>query len=70
MKTFGIVLIALGMVMMIITGVKIVTKEKVVDLGPVEINKEKKTPVNWSPIVGAVLLVGGITVMALDKKKV
>jgi hypothetical protein len=70
MKTLGIVLVVLGIVMMVITGVNVVTKKKVVDVGPLEINKEKKTPVNWSPILGAALLIGGITVMAMDKKRV
>jgi len=69
MKNLGIVLIALGIIMMVITGVNFVTKKKVVDLGPVEINKEESHPVNWSPIVGAILLIGGIAVVATDKKK-
>lgn len=69
MKTFGIVLVVLGIVMIIITGVNVVTKKKVVDVGPIEINKEEKTPVNWSPILGVALLIGGVTVMALDKKR-
>jgi uncharacterized membrane protein YdcZ (DUF606 family) len=41
----------------------------VVDLRPIEINAEKNHPVKWSPIVGIVLIVGGIVVFAIDKKK-
>jgi hypothetical protein len=70
MRTLGIVLVILGVVMMIVTGVNIVTKKKVADIGPLEINKEKSTPVNWSPIIGAALLIGGIGIMATDKKRV
>ncbi len=69
MRYLGIVLIILGGLMMIYTGFNYVTKEKVVDLGPLEINKEKNHPVQWSPIVGAVLLVGGIAVLATNKNK-
>ncbi|MBW8331573.1 MAG: hypothetical protein K0M40_06125 [Prolixibacteraceae bacterium] len=69
MKTIGIVLIGLGIIMMIYTGFNYVTKEKVVDLGPIQINAEKNHPVQWSPIVGLVLIVGGIVVVAVDKKK-
>ncbi len=69
MKTLGIVLIVIGIAMMVITGVNVVTKKKVVDVGPLEVNKEEKTPVNWSPILGVLLLVGGITLTALDKKR-
>ena len=69
MKTIGIVLIGLGIIMMIYTGFNYVTKEKVVDLGPIQINADKNHPVQWSPIVGLVLIVGGIVVIAVDKKK-
>lgn len=68
MKTLGIVLIAVGILMMAITGINYVTKEKVVDLGPLEINKEKNHPIQWSPIVGGVLFIGGIIVLAAKKK--
>ena len=68
MKSFGIVLIALGLIMMIYTGFNFVTKEKVVDLGPLEINKSTNQPVQWSPIVGIVLLVGGIAIFVTTKK--
>lgn len=69
MKTFGFVLIGLGIIMMIYTGFNYVSTEKVVDLGPIEINAEKNHPVKWSPIVGIVLIVGGIVVFVIDKKK-
>ena len=69
MRYLGIILIILGSLMMIYTGFNYVTKEKVVDLGPLEINKEKNHPVQWSPIVGAIMLVGGIAVLVTNKDK-
>ncbi|MGQ7870362.1 hypothetical protein [Sunxiuqinia sp. sy24] len=69
MKNLGIVLIVLGIMMMVYTGFNYVTKENVVDLGPIQINAEKNHPVQWSPIVGLVLIVGGIVVVAVDRKK-
>ncbi len=69
MKILGLVLIGLGIIMMIYTGFNYVSTEKVVDLGPIEINAEKNHPVKWSPVVGIVLIVGGIVVVAIDKKK-
>ncbi|HTF04949.1 MAG TPA: hypothetical protein VK826_13070 [Bacteroidia bacterium] len=68
MKPLGIVLIVAGIVMMIITGINVVTEEKVVDLGSVEITKEKDNPISWSPIIGAVLLVGGVVVFLTGRK--
>ncbi len=67
MKTLGIVLAAIGLIMMIYTGFNYVTKEKVVDIGPIEINKETNHPVQWSPIIGVVLLVGGIVIIVTSK---
>lgn len=69
MKILGIILIGLGIIMIIYTGFNYVSTEKVVDLGPIEINAVQNHPVKWSPIVGIVLLVGGIAVVAIDKKK-
>ena len=68
MKNIGIILIIIGAVMMIFTGFNIVTKKKVVDLGPVEINKDEKTPVRWTPIVGGIILVAGVVVTFSAKK--
>jgi uncharacterized membrane protein YdcZ (DUF606 family) len=67
-KTLGIALIVIGIIMMIYTGFNYVTTEKVVDLGPIKINQEKNHPVQWSPIIGIVLLVGGVLIIVLDKK--
>lgn len=69
LKPLGIFLTGLGIIMMIYTGFNYVTKEKVVDLGPIEINKATNHPVQWSPIVGIVLLVGGIVMIAVSKKE-
>jgi hypothetical protein len=69
MRTVAIVLIALGVIMMVITGINFVSKEKVVDLGKVEINKTENNPVSWSPIIGGVLLVAGVVVLLTGKKK-
>jgi uncharacterized membrane protein YidH (DUF202 family) len=68
-KTLGIGIIIIGIIMMIYTGFNYVTTEKVVDLGPIEINKQTNHPVQWSPIIGGVLLIGGIVILVLDKKK-
>ncbi len=69
MKNLAIVLIVIGLIMIFITGFNFVTKKKVVDLGPLEINKEENHPVQWSPIIGAVLLVSGVVVYVTNKNK-
>jgi uncharacterized membrane protein YidH (DUF202 family) len=68
MKTLGISLIIIGIIMIAYTGFNFVTTKRVVDLGPIEINKEKTHHVQWPPIVGIVLVVGGIVIIVTDKK--
>ena len=67
-RTLGIVVVVIGILMIIYTGFNYVTTEKVVDLGPIKINTEKSHPVQWSPIAGAILLAGGILIVATSKK--
>ena len=67
-KTNGLILIIIGIVMLLYTGFSYVTTEKVVDLGKIQINKEKNHFVQWPPIVGIVLIAGGIIVIITDKK--
>ena len=67
-KTIGIVLIALGVIMIAYTGFNFVTTESVVDIGPLHINQDKNHFVQWSPAIGVLLLVGGIVAIALNKK--
>ena len=69
MKNAGIAVIVIGLLMVAYTGFNFITKEKVVDVGPIEINKEKNHPVQWSPIVGVGLVIGGILMIVLNKNK-
>jgi len=54
---------------MIYTGFNYITSENVVDLGPLQINKNENHPVQWSPIVGGLLLAVGIVILATKKTK-
>jgi uncharacterized iron-regulated membrane protein len=69
MKKTGIVLLAIGIIMMLITGFNFVTTKKVVDLGAIQINKEQNHPVQWSPYVGIALLAVGIGFLVASKNK-
>ena len=69
MKTVGFTLLVIGLVMTVFTGFNIVTQKKVVDIGKLEINKEEKTPIYWSPITGSLLAVAGVVILAVANKK-
>ena len=69
-KGVGIALILIGIVMTIYTGFNYVTTEKLVDIGPIQINHEKNHPVQWAPIVGVIVIViGGFLVVNGSSKK-
>jgi hypothetical protein len=70
MKSFGAIVIVLGILMTTLTGFNIITRKKVADLGSVEITKEEKTPVYWSPITGGVLIVVGLVLVIAGNKKI
>ncbi len=67
-KTLGIILIVIGILMIAYTGFNYVTSEKVVDIGPLEINADKNHFVHWSPYVGAILLAGGLLLTFVKNK--
>ena len=66
-RPLGVILVILGIVMMAYTGFNFVTREKVMDIGPLEIEKKQNNPVRWSPVVGLVLLIGGVVVLVSSK---
>lgn len=68
MKSFGIALIVIGIVMMIIRGISIPTEKNVVDLGPVKIDKKENKWIGWPMYTGAVLAVVGAILVFSDKK--
>lgn len=69
-KSIGFLLVALGIVMMVYTGFNYVTTKNVVDIGPIQIDKKQNHFVEWSPIVGVVLLIGGVAMVVRGGKSV
>ena len=60
MKKTGIVIILIGLGLTLFTVFTFFTREKVVDLGAVEITRDKPHHLNWSPLIGiAVMAIGG-----------
>ena len=69
MKIAGIIILILGLVMTLYTGFTYVTREKVLDVGGLELTKNDHHDVNWQPYVGiGVMVIGGVTLMLSRKK--
>ncbi len=69
MKIFGIILIAAGILMLVFKGFNFTQEKKVLDVGPLEINKKENKTVAWPMYAGIIALVGGVALVILDKKK-
>ena len=72
MKTntlIGIILIVVGIVAFADQGITYTTREKVVDLGPIQVTSDTTKTFPLPPIVGGIALVGGIVVLVMGNKK-
>jgi hypothetical protein len=65
----AIILIGLGIAAFAYQGITYTTREKVVDLGPIQVTAEKTKTLPLSPIVGAIAIVGGIVLLVMGSKK-
>ena len=72
MKTYtltGIILIVIGIIAFAYQGITYTTMEKVVDIGPIQINSEKTKTIPIPPIVGGIALAGGLILLVMGNKK-
>lgn len=69
MKTTGMALLVIGLLLTIFTTFKFFTKEKVVDIGKLEITADKGHYMSWSPMIGVgIMILGGIVLYTAAKK--
>ncbi|MDP1768137.1 MAG: DUF3185 domain-containing protein [Nitrospirota bacterium] len=72
MKTttiLGIALIMLGIVAFTYQGITYTTREKVIDLGPLQATVDKNETIPLTPLVGGLALVGGIILLIGGAKR-
>jgi hypothetical protein len=65
----AVVLIALGIAVFAYQGITYTTREKVVDIGPIQVTSEKTKTFPLPPIIGAIALVGGIVLLVMGSRK-
>jgi uncharacterized membrane protein YidH (DUF202 family) len=65
----AIILIAVGIVALAYQGITYTTREKAIDLGPLQVTTERTRTLPLPPIVGAIALVGGIVLLVVGKKR-
>ena len=68
MKLIGVLLIVFGIVALVLGGIRYTTREKVLDIGPVEATAEKQKMIPLSPIVGIASVAGGIALLVVGTR--
>jgi hypothetical protein len=68
MKKNGLIVLIIGIVLTLLTSFDFITKEKVVDMGSVEISANKNHRLQWSPIIGMSIMALGFGLMVFGNK--
>jgi uncharacterized membrane protein len=65
----GIVLVILGVLALAYQGFNYTHQEKVLDVGPIHATVEKHDRVSLPPILGGLVLVGGVALLVVGARK-
>jgi len=65
----GIALIILGMVAFAYQGITYTSRETVLDIGPIHATADTQKTIPLSPLLGGLVLVGGIVLVVVGVKK-
>ena len=65
----GIALILLGIVAFAYQGISYTSREKIIDVGPLKASVDTKKTIPLSPLLGGLVLVGGIVLVVVGNKK-
>ena len=69
MKIVGIVLIVLGAIALAYGGITYTSREKVLDIGPIEATAEREKTIPLPPVLGALALAGGIVLVIAGSRR-
>ncbi len=68
MKLIGALLIVFGVVALALGGIRYTTREKVLDIGPIQATSEKHHEIPLSPIVGFAAVAGGVVLVVVGAR--
>ena len=67
LKTIGVLMLVVGVVMLIWTGFSYTKREKVIEAGPLQVSADRQKTVSWPPYAGGLLVVGGVVVLVAGR---
>ena len=69
MKIIGIVLIVIGIIGLAYGGITYTTREKVLDIGPIEATAERQKTIPLPPVLGGLALAGGVALLIVGSRR-
>lgn len=72
MRILGVILIIVGVVGFLVTGGSYTTSEEVLDVGPLQLEREEERSLPITPLASGILVVAGgvVTVLGMRQEKV
>lgn len=65
----GGILIVLGIIALGYQGITYTTREKAIDLGPLQVTTERTRRIPLPPVIGVLALVGGVVVLVMGSRR-
>jgi hypothetical protein len=65
----GIGLIVIGVVALVYQGITYTTREKVLEVGPVEVTAETRKTIPLPPVLGGLALAGGLVLVVVGTRR-
>jgi len=69
MKLIGVLLIVFGVVALMVGAIRYTTREKVLEIGPLEATSEKHHMVPLPPVVGVASIAGGVVILLAGTRR-
>jgi hypothetical protein len=69
MTVIGLGRIVIGLVALIYQGITYTTREKVLEVGPVEVTAERRKSIPLPPVLGGLALAGGVVLVVVGTRR-
>ena len=69
MRIVGIVLIVIGVISLAVGGINYTSREKVLDIGPLEATTETEKSIPLPPLLGGLALAGGVVLLIAGSRR-
>ncbi|MFT6883217.1 MAG: putative membrane protein [Marinoscillum sp.] len=68
MRKLGLVVLVIGIAVTILAGVNFVTREKVVEIGSMQMMADQSHTFDWSPFLGVGIMVAGVILFIVSPR--